>query len=224
MLGMFLRSSLFTMVTLVTTVTHVFADTPWPPYSHSKQTSNGQYLFVMIAPIPSETEKKRPTGPEPERSKIPEIRKTYSRSGLYRNDGTNTPLWTVNWYARGFEPLSDGIHLVRKGPWASSPDSEAVAFFANGELIRSYTVRELVAKPQLMPHSVSHFTWRFNEELDDQDKTYKIITKHFEYYWFDVTTGEIVSSFRPYRWASGFLGFLAISAISYWWWRRKKRA
>jgi len=213
------RPLIFSVIILIFTVSQVSADTPSPLYSHSKQTRSGKYLFVMISPLSPEFDGKWER--EPKASEIREIRKTYNESGLYRNDGSTTPLWTVDWYAHGTEPFSDGIHLVRKGPWATSPDSEAVSFFANGVLIRTYTVQDLVANPKNMPHSVSHFTWRYDEELNDHDKTYKITTKHFEYYLFDATTGKIISTSAPFQWAPSILGVFLISAFSYWWWRRK---
>lgn len=66
---------------------------------------------------------------EPFVTEIPQIRKTYPKSGLYKNDGSTLPVWTVEWFAQEVEPLSDGIHIVRCGPWASSPFTQAVTFF-----------------------------------------------------------------------------------------------
>jgi hypothetical protein len=35
---------------------------------------------------------------------------------LYRNDGSTTPLWTVDWYAHSVLLPSDGIHLGLRPP------------------------------------------------------------------------------------------------------------
>lgn len=219
LLCMFTRILIFNAAVLLFFDQLVLADSIAAPYSYTKPTPDGKYLFVMISPRSPEDDAS--SWIESKAQKIREIRNTYTRSGLYRNDGSSTPIWTVSWYAYDVEPLSDAVHLVRPGPWATSSGSEAVAFFENGKLIRSYTVGDLVAVPVLMPHSVSHFMWRSDEHLDDDTKTYSIKTKHGERYTFDVTTGRISSSFSPVRWILGTAIIVAISAIGFWWWRKK---
>lgn len=139
----------------------------------------------------------------------------YPYSGLYPNDGSISPLWKVNWYAYHVEPLSDGVHLVRHGPWAQNSLSEAVTFFKNGRNLRSYEVKDLVMIPALMPHSVSHFRWRSDVKLDDANKSLFLRTKHLEFYRFDVTTGEITYSFSAVKLALVMALLIAIAAIIY---------
>ncbi len=213
----------------------VLGDSIAPPYSYTKPTPNGEYIFVMISPLSAE----RDAGSwiEDKAKEIQVIRSAYTESGLYRNDGSKNPLWTVGWYAYNVEPLSDGIHLVRPGPWASSPKTEAVAFFSGGILLKSYTVSDIVSRPQLMPHSVSHFTWSSSEQLLDEAKQYEIRTLHEEYYLFDVTTGDIVkesrspstivdsvNAYRAPRWLIlAGLAVLCLLAGSLYIWTRRKR-
>ena len=207
---MFRPSAIFAVAILALADVPAVADEEAPESFYTKLTPDGLHLFVMISPYPNALERQN--------SRI-----TYTQSGLYRNDGSSTPIWTVTWYAHNVEPLSDGVHLVRPGPWASSSNSEAVAFFAKGKLIRSYTVRDLVADPDLMPHSVSHFKWRSYEHLNDHEKTYTIETKHGERYKFDVTTGDISSSFSPILWFLAVAIILVVGTLGYWW-RRKQHA
>src|SRR2546428_329551 len=121
------------------------ADSPAPPRSYKKVAAGGKYVFVMIAPGTVEEDVWRWN--EETAAGIRKIRRVYPRSGLYRNDGSTEPLWTVDWYAHGVEVASDGVHLIRHGPWASSTDQEAISFFANGKLLRTYLIRELVDNP-----------------------------------------------------------------------------
>lgn len=213
---MFRRFVIFAVAILALADVPAVADSEATPTSYTKPTPDGLHLFVMISRY----------------DKAPEIRNsrsTYTQSGLYRNDGSSTPIWTVDWYADNVEPLSDGVHLVRPSPWVYSSNSEAVAFFAKGKLIRSYTVRDLVAYSDLMPHSVYRFEWRSYKHLNDQEKTYTIETKHGERYTFDVTTGDISSSFSPpssfspIRWILAVAIILVVSTLGYWW-RRKQHA
>jgi len=163
----------------------VYADSPARKYSYKKITANGRYVFVMLRPI--------------SRS---ESFEGYTISGLYENDGSKKPLWMVVWYAHEVKIASDGVHLVKHGPWASNQDQEAISFYSKGFLVRSYKIKELVSFPFLMPHTVSHFYWRAYENLDDKRLLFTLITLHGDYYAFDIRTGKIVSSFKGSIWFS----------------------
>ena len=173
----------------------LFADSLAPQRTYTKLTENGRYVFVMLSPYFPEHEAMIGF----DESVVRDIRDSYQSSGLYRAGNESSPLWTVDWYARSAIPLSDGVHLVRPGPWATSSKSEAVSFFAKGRIVRSYSVSDLVLLPILMPHTVSHFTWRAGESVDDASNTYTIVTKHWEKYTFDVETGKIIESISPPR-------------------------
>ena len=103
---------------------------------------------------------------------------------------------------------SDGIHLVRLGPWASDYDQEAVSFFENGRLIRTYRIDELISLPVALPHSVSHFEWQDNDSFDDARLVYTVWTKDFNRHVFDVQTGERTGGIRL-----GHVGKLAAYAL-----------
>lgn len=186
-------TTLISLLILAVATPFSLADTPAPPSSYVAQSADGQFLFVMIAPPWSEERA----------AKIQAIRKKYRVSGLYRNDGSSEPLWAVGWYAYGVIVASDGSHVIRHGPWASSSGDEAFTFFADGREIRSYRINELVGNPEFLPHSVSHFMWLGNHQLDDSAGTWAIRTLNGEYYTFDISTGEILSSFRLRRWIFG---------------------
>jgi hypothetical protein len=172
-----------------------FADKPAPPFSYKQESPGGKYVFVMIAP--GSIEKDVAHWNEGKVAEIREIRRTYLKSGLYRNDVSDEPLWTVDWYAYGVEVASDGVHLIRHGPWASSTDDEAISFFANGKKLRTYEVRELVDKPRLMEYSVSHFRWQKDRWFDDDRLEYGLATLDGNQFVFDVRTGEIITKWPP---------------------------
>ncbi|OPY01258.1 MAG: hypothetical protein A4E60_01800 [Syntrophorhabdus sp. PtaB.Bin047] len=155
------------------------ADTPAPPRDYAKETEDGQYIFIMLAP------------PERWVSKDAELRKTYKTSGLYRNDGSTTPLWTVYWYSFSVYPSSDGRHIVRMGPWASSVDQLALAFYEDGKELKSYRIRDLVKNQLKLKHTVSHFFWQKELKFNDKENTILIKTHDDQTYLFSVKTGEI---------------------------------
>lgn len=174
---------------------NIFSDTTIPPYSYSTTSANGKFVFVMISPVEMERDGDY-LGPE-DKQKSQKVREKYSASGLYLNNGSNKALWTVNWYAYNVLIASDGVHLVRNGPWASSGDDEAITFFAAEKQVKTYKVSDLVRFIWYLPHSVSHFVWEKSQELDDKNKTYTLETLQKDKFVFDITTGDITSSRRP---------------------------
>ena len=159
----------------------------------------------------------------------------YTQSGLYRNDGSKTPLWTVDWCGGVWLP-SDGIHLVRSGGWVSFYGEEAFSFFSRGELLHTYAVRDLVDFPWLLPHSVSHFSWLRSIEAEGGTSVYplegrqreplaeagptprqhagrvRVETLHGDRYVFALETGATVSSHRPLRNVARGLGVAMVLA------------
>jgi len=173
------------------------ADIPLPPYSYRHVSPDGLHVFVMIAPVPTEED---PEGWSEEMADgIREIRRLYTRSGLYQSDGSAEPLWTVDWYAHSVEVASDGVHLIRHGPWASSTGQEALSFFAEGRLLRTYQIRELVDLSLMLRRTASHFFWKKRGRFDDARLEYSLETMDGNRFVFDVRTGEVVSAHRPAR-------------------------
>jgi hypothetical protein len=178
------------------------ADSEAPPRDYKLVTGNGNYVFVMLVPsrlIQSLTWLNR------------ELRNKYPSSGLYLNDGSNTPLWTVDWYAINTYISSDGKHLIRMGPWPVKGNYSEVAlsFYENGEEIKNYEVKDLVATPETLPESTSHYGWLEESFFDDKVGRMYIKTVNQEKYVFDVTTGEIPAD-RPDT--GGFLLLVSVVA------------
>ena len=222
-LGMLRISAALAITVCVFTMAIALADSYVPPSSYTRETRDGKYLFVMVSPLPPEIEVKGKS--EPYFSTINEIRKTYSQSGLYYNNGSTTPLWTVEWFADYVEPLSDGIHLVRHGGWASTYQQEAVSFFAKGKLLARYSVADLVANPEELPHTVSHFFWMEYGKLIYQSKHYFILTKNGEFHLFDLTTGQKLNWMALITWwALGGTFILLLGFVLHKLWIRFKHA
>lgn len=206
------------------------ADTPAPPRSYKEVVPGGKYVFVMIAAGTVE-EEVRPWNEETAAG-IREVRRLYERSGMYRNDGSADPLWTVDWYAHGVYLTRDGVHLIRPGPWAwlnkdrkPDLDVDAVTFFANGRPLRAYRVGELVDDPGRVERSVSHYRWAREGRVSGEFE-YTITTTDGNRFVFDVRTGEVVSVSRMAsvsrrgRWVT--LGVVVIAAIGWLTWRRSR--
>jgi hypothetical protein len=174
----------------------VFAFKPLPPHSYRHVSPGGQFVFVMIAPEPPEEEVKHWI--EPVAAQIRRIRATYTQSGLYPNDGSPRPLWTVDWYAPEdrLRLAPDGIYLivVLSSPMIPRPNDRVLRFYTEGQLVKEHPLSELVIdsnRPQqyrgLAPES-----WVAADELEPANNTYRLVTKEGTIFRFDYRTGEIL--------------------------------
>jgi hypothetical protein len=175
------------------------------PHSYSVVTEGGRYVFVMLAPAGREGHNAHP------------LRAMYPCSGLYRNDGSRDPLWTVDWYSFRVHPASDGVHLVCVIGWG---EDSAVTFYASGRLIRGYSEGELLGFSPSIFHlgdsssGSGPMHWFQDECFDDANHRYSVTAWGGSSHTFDVTTGEVVSRFRPVRWA--VWGALLASPLLVW--------
>ena len=195
----------------------VYADSPARPFSYTKATEDGRFIFVMIAPTALEEELRLTR--EDLHQEVRDIRARYPRSGMYRQDNPREPLWTVDWYST-FNLAPDGAHLVRYGPWAwlnkdRTPDLdvEAVSFFAEGKLLRTYSVGDLVdpRAAQSFPQSASHYRWLKSDRwLNDHE--YSLETRDDQRYVFDIRTGAILSHTRT-RTDWHLVGWVALGGV-----------
>lgn len=164
----------------------VFADRESLPRDRVQLTENGKYILVMLGDSLGADSK---------------IRARYPAAGLYDAKGSAEPLWTVDWYSSEVYPASDGKHLVRMGPWPGLRDGMrlrpgdraleelAVAFYEQGELLRSYAIKDLIIRPEKLLVSVSHFRWKKRVSFDDAAGRLIIWTYDDRKLSFDISSG-----------------------------------
>lgn len=157
-----------------------FADTPAPFRDFMIVTGN--HVFVMLAP----------DAPDRWARRDRTIRRSFNQSGLYRNDGSSTPLWTVDWYAFEVFPSSDGEHLAVAWPFAHSTQSLAVSFFASGKTVKEYRIKDLVHDESRLIRSVSFVHWRGELRYNDKDGVLFLRTIDDRAYRFSVRTGAML--------------------------------
>lgn len=183
------------------------ADLPDPthPVTYSTPSPDGKYLFVMLAP-PSDDPARNPDNTE----QAKDLRRKYPASGLYRNDGSTTPVWTADWYAYGVFPADDGVHLVREDSPSRMLASfvakrlpeetvreqlagPALSFVADGKVLKTYTIGELVARPDELPCSVKHVLWMAGGMITRDGRRFVLLTQDSQQVVFDLDTGAVVS-------------------------------
>lgn len=183
--------------------TSAFADstvTPPPGWTGTYKivSPDGRFVLVMLNGVYEEPG----NNVSPSIAEANKLLLKYTASGLYKNDGSNSPLWVmpyISWRAK-LELLSDGHHMVVWGEWSSDTrtyNDTALTFYEDGRRLTGYAVRNLVMDPEELPHSVSHYQWVLDSALDDVQGMLTVETYNNEKYVFDVSTGKIVSAIIP---------------------------
>jgi len=184
------KVTLFFMAVAFLPLQTVIADKPAEPRSYTEVTQDSKYIFVMHAPT-------NIFGGY-EAGKGIALKAKYKKSGLYENNGSKQPLWTVDWYASGVYVSSDGVHLIRMGHWPAgfAMNKEdlkqlAVAFYNKGNLIKEYLIADLIKEPDKLQQTISHFMWRKNVFYDDTVGQLRVETHDDQNIVFDLN-GNIV--------------------------------
>jgi hypothetical protein len=227
-----------TSAILFVTAVRARADTPTPPFSYT--VSKGAFLFVMLAPEESDN------WSDERKAQLKQIRETYPSSGVYRNDGSRNPLWTVDWYAPQVYLSSDGVYVVREHGAGlvsgrmntSGPNREetqrfleqtAFSFYANSHLVGECGTRDLVDDVSGLDHSVTTIRWLESARLSDAAKQLTVRTKDGNTIVLDIRNGKVVQkqTDRPVvrkRWALR-IGpiILALGILGIIWWAARRR-
>jgi len=208
---------LLVLVAIILPIAKAKAYKPATPRTYQSLSADGLFVFVMISPE-SLSEEVRHFRDDIQ-VEIRAIRSKFSKAGMYRNDGSQEPLWTVDWYAYQVDVPAGGEHVIRYNSggwyWMNHPQ---LAFYRRAELIRAYEMSDLVATTVYLNHG----GWLASATLDDQTHTVAVTTKTFDRYTFDVHTGEMTSRYRPLVYAFRLLLLLAI-LLPVWLVRRRRR-
>jgi hypothetical protein len=180
----------------------------WP---YTAETADRKYIFVMLKPNCEYC-----WGCD-----------RYKQSGMYLNDGSTKPLWTVDWQGRIFLP-NDGHHVIRLGKldYTATYREVAFSFLYDGNELKNHITTDLISFPYLLPHSYNQDYEIFNSipdqrlpndgvrmkvdngegyplnigvKIDNEDNTVRMESIQADKYLFDLQTGNLISSSRPSR-------------------------
>ena len=174
------------------------------PTSYHKSSPDGQFVFVMLVPLQFE-QRLDPTTDQAAKSR--EIRSKWPKSGMYKNDGSRDPLWTVEGYYYSAWPASDGVHVVLWNP-AWNPDTAVLTFVADGQVLHTYRGDDLIGPRGRMTGAGHNWGFMKSQTLDEESMTFRVETDDREVLWFDVQTGERITRVSQFpRW---FVGLAAV--------------
>lgn len=199
-------------------------------YTDAVESTDGRYLFVSLSNRPLDVELKDEGLTGEERDQIDFFRLHYPVSGMYLNDGSNTPIWKFDEPWRG-EPIiaPDGEHVIFQGGWTLNLDEfQAVEFTHRGQPIRSYVDSDFISSGWLKRLFSG---WKSptckSTNFDPEAMTYTIFTNQGEEYVFNVKNGSVLEVHSPFPLYFSIVGVVLaglIIAPAYWIRRRKARA
>jgi hypothetical protein len=183
------------------------ADSEVAPHSYKELASNNKFVFVMI--YPNSEEVKTEDG------------KIYTKTGLYKNDNSIEPLWTIEGYSHKVYISSDGNYAAKLGPWPRLTEFNnrdlnqlVVTFYDRGKLTHEYYIKNLVVDASKLQKSVSHFEFSKELNFDDEQNILELETYDGSKYVFDMKTGEIASADREVNIFMTILYCVVLLAIS----------
>jgi hypothetical protein len=158
----------------------------------------------MVAPSPNDEDRVDPKVFNLD--EIRSIRATYSTCGLYRNDGSTTPIWTIPYldWTHDVYIASDGRHMVIADEdweffYSGHEPGHVATFFVDGQLLRSYCVDDLIVNFRLKEWINGRRSTQCDRSAFDADAlTYSVRTNQCEEFVFDLTTGNVVRHKSPW--------------------------
>ena len=212
-----MRRFVLALIAMTMFVASVSGYSPRRPFSYKSLSPDGHFVFVMIGSHSAEEEPKHWI--DPRSAEIKAIRDKWTTSGMYRNDGSTTPLWTVDWYSYEVDVPPGGEYVIRyRSEGLERNPGPALGFYRNGELVRGYEIAELMSLPFL----ANRGSWVSEHRLSDDSRTVTVETEAGDRYVFDVQTGEMLERFRPIRYVVVSTVVLGVLGLV-WWFRRRRR-
>jgi hypothetical protein len=117
---------------------------------------------------------------------------------VYEGSDRKQERWSVSGWERSFDIADDGDHLVvcysglNLLPLDYKPEWTMLRFYRRRELVREWTLRELVPNLAALRRTVSHYHWGACQGFQ-ADGSYQVVTVDRGKLLFDVTTGRLVN-------------------------------
>ncbi len=162
------------------------ADAAAPGVSYRRKV--GPYTFVMLA-----------SGSKPMKTAKGHA---YPYSGLYTDNGSTAPLWTVDWYGQEVYLLPDGEHLARVEHRVPLRDGQAdqeapaVVVYARGRPVKQYALQDLDLEDDAVQQGNDTARWAHSAKLIEARGVLRVTTMDDETLEFSMTTGELLKRGR----------------------------
>lgn len=181
------------------------------PASWRQTSDDGRYVLVMVSPLPVDEDADHSAFDAQE---IRSIRATYAQSGLYPNDGTATPLWTMpyhDWTHKAFLDANANNLVLAHDNWQDSY-GHVVSFYSKGNRLRAYSITDLVASLQFKTLITGQAIDCRGVAFNSRPLTFTMRTNQGESFVFDVRTGKILHHSSPFPMGIGIVVAVLVMA------------
>ncbi|MCE9555365.1 MAG: hypothetical protein K8T91_18605 [Planctomycetes bacterium] len=182
-------------------------------YSWRHVSGDGQHVLVMVAPVSLQEDLDHFAGWPGHANEVEEvraIRAKYTQSGLYLNNGSTVPLWTIGYFVRPNEVYlaAHGRFLVAANDWSAHSGflgaSLVVAFFDKGQLVAGYDDHDLIQYLKAKAFICGSWTvGRADSRFDEQTLTYYVRTSQGESFTFNIQNGKLIRHGSPWPYYLG---------------------
>ena len=140
------------------------------PYSWTEVSNNQRYVFAGVSSLSTDDQiaiavenNRFDSAADRQRFEraIREIHDWYPVSGMYLNDGSRTPIWTLDKWEDNGIPTSDGQQLIVLGEAAYGNDTttDVVRVYNRNGLVREVTMHEVVPVWQQIARNWAGGSW-----------------------------------------------------------------
>lgn len=175
------------------------------PFSWIAYSANGKYVFVGVSGYTVDEQIQMLNDPDMDQrereekiARIRRIQSSFPVTGLYSNDGSNVPLWTLREWEGGGRVSSNGKNLVVIGEGAYGNDSQSciARIYDKNGLVRRLNEFDLVSNLELwIRQTFSDSYVSFNRfALDDSGENLIVMTNFGDRIVIRLADGRVVSA------------------------------
>jgi len=99
-------------------------------------------------------------------ARVRALREKYAVSGLYA-EGHDDPAWTLGRFEQFVLVSDDGTHVVAYDPVVESPSDSVLRFYAEGRLVKSFALEDLVWHRRVRRSTSGHYLWLNDIRFDE---------------------------------------------------------
>lgn len=217
------------------------------PESRAIHSPNGQFLLVLLTPKQDRGSRAYSqllnlSWPELHMTESNALlftqellEATYPQSGLYRNDGSTSLLWPLNYQSttKDIFVCDDAVHMIVAFlNWSNENASDrgnALEFYRNGQLLAAYQEDDLLsayaARIIACRLTGSELPTCASATLDEKAKTFSLTTDWGDSFQFDITSGRMIQSKQsPVTWIPWLMTLTVAVPAGMWFYHNRSKS
>lgn len=175
------------------------------PITRKTESPNGSFVFVVVSPgsfehecaaLDDELWELSATELIEIKEQIRQIRSQFRRTGMYRNDGSTSPIWTTQEALTFVHVADDGKHLVVEEAWVwgDGHGGKVARFIREGVVVKEHHVVELIPLYFVRQLILGSGPECARAVFDPSSATYTVKSDQCDTIVFDAVRGDVLNS------------------------------